>query len=134
MKIVVDTNILFSFFWKNSVTRKLLIASNFELIAPELVFNELKKYSNEIIKKTKITKQFFKNEFLNLKKIIDFVNYKEYTSYIKAARKIFPDRDDAELFALCLRYSCFLWSNDSILKKQDKIKVFSTDDLIESLF
>ena len=35
-----------------------------------------------------------------------------------SAVKISPDKDDAEFFALCLKFSCFLWSNDSMLKNQ----------------
>lgn len=48
MKIIVDTNILFSFFWQESLTRKLLITSNLELISSEIALEEIEKYSQEI--------------------------------------------------------------------------------------
>ena len=134
MKLVVDTNILFSFFWKESVTRKLLSTSNFELVSPITALEELKKYSGDIINKTDITKKEFNSELLKLQKIIRFITKEGYSDFIEEAEKIVPDKDDVGFLALCLKYSCFLWSNDSLLKNQDKVKVLSTEDIIDILF
>jgi len=134
MKLIVDTNILFSFFWKKSVTRKLLVTSNFELVSPITALKELKRYSEEIMRKTTITKKEFGLELSNLQKIISFIDRKNYSNFVKEAEKISPDKADADFFALCLKYSCFLWSNDSLLKNQNKVKVLSTEDLTEILF
>lgn len=134
MKIVVDTNVLFSFFWQNSLTRKLLITSNFELISPEIASNEIKKYTDEICTRLNITKQNFTEQFKKLKENIKFIERGEYSEFMKEVETFSPDKTDAEFFALCLKYSCFLWSNDSVLKKQDRIKVFSTKEIIEMIF
>ena len=134
MKMVVDTNILFSFFWKESVTRKLLVTSNFELVSPITALEELRRYSEDIINKTNITKKEFNSELLKLQKIISFTRKEEYSDFYKEAEKISPDQADDDFFALCLKYSCFLWSNDSLLKTQNKVKVLSTEDIIEILF
>lgn len=134
MKIVVDTNILFSFFWQDSLTRKLLITSNLELISSEIALEEIEKYSQEIKKKLKINDKEFKEEFKKLKEIVKFVNKKEYSQFLKEAEFISPDKKDAEFFALCIKNSCFLWSNDLIIKSQDRIKVFSTKEIIELIF
>ena len=66
MKIVVNTNILFSFFWQKSLTRKLLITSSLDLISPEFALFEIEKYSQDIIEKIKITKKWK----LMIKKIV----------------------------------------------------------------
>jgi len=134
MKIVVDTNILFSFFWQHSLTKKLLINSNFELVSPEIALQEIIRYSNEICKKLKITGSEFKEQLKRLKEIVKFINKREYSRFIKEAESISPDRDDAEFFALCIKHSCFMWSNDSALKQQAQIKVLSTEDILELLF
>jgi predicted nucleic acid-binding protein len=131
MKVVVDTNILFSFFWKNSLTRKLLLTSNFELISPIFALDELQKYSKDIIKKTNITKKQFDLELSKLQEVINFIKRDKYSYFLKNAENISPDKFDADFFALCLNFDCFLWSNDSVLKNQDKIKVFSTEEIIE---
>lgn len=133
MKIVVDTNILFSFFWSKSMTRKLLITSNFELISPITALEELKKYSKEIIKKTNISTKQFDLELSNLQKIVNFINKSQYLSLLKDSERIAPDKDDSDFFALCLKFDCLLWSNDSVLKRQNKIKVLSTEEIIELL-
>lgn len=40
---------------------------------------------------------------------------------------------DSEYFALALKLNCAIWSNDKRLKQQDKIKVYSTEDLVKVL-
>ena len=55
MRIVVDTNILFSFFWKDSFTRNILLNPNFEFISSVFAIAELKKYASLIMKKTGLT-------------------------------------------------------------------------------
>ena len=34
-------------------------------------------------------------------------------------------------FALALKLNCGIWSNDKKLKNQDKVKVYSTEDLLK---
>lgn len=87
-----------------------------------------------IHKKLKITDKEFKEQFKKLKEIVKFINKKEYSQFLKEAEFISPDKKDAEFFALCIKNSCFLWSNDLILKRQDRIKVLSTKEIIELIF
>ncbi len=134
MEIVVDTNILFSFFWQESLTKRLLITSNFELISPETALKELEKHSKEICDKLKINKENFNKQFKELKEIIKLIDKRQYSNFIKDAEKFSPDKNDAEFFALCLKHSCFLWSNDVLLKKQEKIKALSTKEILEIFF
>jgi len=134
MKLVVDTNILFSFFWKKSITKNLLLTSNFELISPIIALEELKRYSKEIIKKTNITTKQFNSKLSNLQKIINFINKNQYSFFLKEAEELTPDKADTDFLALCLKFNCFLWSNDSALKKQDKVKILSTEDMIRAFF
>ena len=130
MKIVVDTNILFSFFWENSFTRKLLLTSPLELISPGYTLLEINKYKKDIISKTKINEKEFELFLNKLKDSVDFIKSKEYNFYIQEALDISPDKKDAEFLALCLLYKCNLWSNDLLLKKQNKVKVLSTEEII----
>jgi predicted nucleic acid-binding protein len=131
---VVDTNILFSFFWKESFTRKLLLSKKFELIAPKIALLELERYYNEICKKVKINKKEFDKLLDELKKFVKFVEGKEYSSFTNEAIKISPDETDVDFFALCMLNSCFLWSNDALLKDQNRIDVFSTEEILDLLF
>ena len=62
--------------------------------------------------------------------VITDINMPEMNG-IQMAEKITPDPNDAEYFALALKLGCGIWSNDKKLKEQDKIKIYSTSDLIE---
>ena len=134
MRIVVDTNILFSLFWEKSFTKEILSMTNFELISSEVALEELKKYSSLIISKTKINKPRFEKTLFNLRGIVTFLRKKEYSEFIQEAKKISPDPNDADFLAVCLKLKCPLWSNDKILKNQEKVHVLSTKDIVEMIF
>ncbi|MEM0054229.1 MAG: PIN domain-containing protein [Nitrososphaeria archaeon] len=60
MKLVVDTNILFSFFKKDSSTRSIMTSVDlFEFHTLNSRFNELLKHREEICKKANITSEDF---------------------------------------------------------------------------
>jgi predicted nucleic acid-binding protein len=134
MKLVIDTNILFSFFKSTSLTRKLIESQSFQLISPQVAIDEIKKYSEAIIKRAYISKSEFDFYLEELKRIIKFTDKKEYNSFINNAEEISPDKKDADFFALCFKESCALWSNDQILKTQDKINVLNTSEIIDLIF
>lgn len=133
MKLVADTNILFGFFLESSFTRKFLLNTSINVVSSEKAIKELRKYSKLIMEKTGLNKNGFEKKLFNLKKIIKFENKKEYLPYLAEAEKISPDKDDSDFLALCLKYSCFLWSNDRLLKLQNNVKVFTTREIIELL-
>jgi len=136
-KIVINTNILFSIFKKESATTKvfqfLTIEKKIELYSPILCLRELIEIKEEIYKKAKISlKDFIEilNEILS-KGLVKFVPEIEYEEYFEKAKEISPDPKDVDIFALALKLNCPIWSNDKELKKQNVIKVYSTKELIE---
>ncbi len=131
MKIVVDTNILFSFFWKESITRKLIMNLQDSLIAPEKAREELKKYSKEIIQKIKIDDKEFNNLLMELEKTIEFIEKKEYADMIENVKNTALDKEDYEFLALSYKNKCILWTNDIKLKNQQLVKVITTRELLE---
>ncbi len=131
MRVVADTNVLFSFFWEDSIIRQIIMSSNTEILSPEFAVDELKKYSSLIRNKLKISKKEFIFELGKLKSFVEFFPKNSYLSFMKESEKISPDKDDAEFLALCLKMNLPLWSNDKELKKQNKIVVLSTSDIID---
>jgi len=138
LKLVVDTNILFSFFKKESFTRKLIIDSSLELISPEVALKELQKYSKELSIKSKISKEDFDYMFSLLKEHVEFVPLYVYKSEFKASLKIAEKfskndveefLDDIDFFALASKERCSIWSKDTLFKKQSIITVFNTTEL-----
>lgn len=52
---------------------------------------------------------------------------------MEEAVAVSPDADDAMYFALAMKHNCAVWSNDKALKKQDKVMVFGTSELLRKL-
>lgn len=139
MKIVVDTNVLFTFFWDKSVFKRLSVKQDLELFSPEYALEEINKYMEEILKKTKLSK----DEFMRLRKelaiIVEFIPLEEYTQFLKQPENLSKDLsrnekieflEDIDFIALALKMNCSIWSNDKLLKKQEKLNIFNTKEII----
>jgi len=102
-----------------------------KLFSPEFALEEINKYKLEILKKTKISEKEFKELKVDLAIAIEFISFEEYKEFLKSASKISQVSNDSDFFALALKLQIPLWSNDSLLKKQNKVKVISTPDLLK---
>jgi|SRR3989344_1757364 len=143
IRLVVDSNILFTFFWKNSVFYELCNSNLLEIYSPEYSLEEIKKYSSEIIRKTKITKKEFnslRNELIAKVNFIPVVDYSFHFGKIKALIKELPEIErlnlmkDIDFLALSLKLNIPLWSNDKLLKKQQAVEVLTTEEVIKIMF
>jgi len=130
MKLIVDTNILFSYFWKYSITRRVLMSQDMELFAPEFALEEINKYKKDIMNKNNLNDEEFEHIRFNLAIAIQFIQIDEYTKTLKTALKISPDKNDIDFFALAIKLKLPIWSNDAKLKKQNKIGIIPTAELI----
>jgi len=136
-RLVVNTNVLFSIFKEKSFTRALIFKylkdKKVELFSPELCLKELFEHEKEICEKAGISEEIF-IKILNrviLKNLVKFVPENEYMEFLEKAKNISPDPKDIDVFALALKLNCPIWSNDKRLKKQNVIKVYSTEELIK---
>lgn len=134
MELIIDANILMSALIAiKGITFNLIFDDNLKLFAPEYLLEEIEKHKGEILEKSGLSSEEFKL-LLSLVSIrINFVLEPEFEKFIVEAKAICPDENDTEYFALALKLNCGIWSNDKELKKQDKIKVYSTEDLISLL-
>ena len=133
MELVVDANILFAALIKGSATSDLIVDNSLNLVSVEFIFEEFEKYKNLIKEKTERTEEEFERFMEIIQKRIKLIPYEEFISLIVEAEKISPDPKDTEYLALALKLNCALWSNDKKLKTQDKVNVYSTEDLINEL-
>ena len=133
MQLIIDTNILFTYFWKSSFTRRILMSQNLSLFSPEFALKEINKYKSEIMKKTNITEEEFNTIRYDLAIAVQFIPLEEYSKVLKDAIKITPDPNDIDFIALAMKFKLPIWSNDSLLKKQNKILAFSTDELLNKM-
>ena len=131
MKIVVDSNILFTYFWKSSITRELFVNQDLQLYSPEFSLKELDKHSERVIKDAKISKEQFNAIKEELMTLIEFISLEQYSAFLKDAFNIPPDKEDLDFVALALKLNCSIWSNDNKLKEQKHVKIITTEEIIE---
>ena len=136
MFLIVDASVLFSFFNPDSARRYIIESSirlDFELISPEFAFEELAKDKDRIMEYSGIDELKFILFLSLLKKKIESVPKKEYSKFLPKAEEISPHAKDATYFALALSLNCPIWSDEKSFKKQSKVKVYTTSELLKEL-
>ncbi len=136
MKIVLDSNILFSALIKDSATRQLILKYENTFLFPSYIFNEFEAHKDELMIKSKMgKKEFDKLLELLLKKVL-IIPDEALKAYREEAIEIVKgiDKDDAVFVACALAYpESVIWSDDKDLKKQKKIKIVSTTEMVTLL-
>ncbi|MFH1072559.1 MAG: PIN domain-containing protein [Nanoarchaeota archaeon] len=131
MKVVVDANIFLSaLISPGGKTCELIFSNELSLAAPEYLFEEFTRHQAEILKKSRLSKAEFAVALSLISSQIQFIPYAEFKDKIHQAEQITPDPNDTEYLALALRLKCPIWSNDKALKKQDAVKIFSTQEIL----
>jgi len=133
MRFVVDANVLFSFFWKDSFTKRLLMGKYFELCSPEFSLEEINRYKDEIMRKARIGLDEFVEVRRELVLYVDFFSLDSYGKFLSKVVGICPDKDDVDYFGLALKLGVGIWSNDKLLKEQNVVDVLNTMDVLELL-
>ena len=135
--LVVDASILFSFFKHDSDRRRIIEGlPNFgcRLISPKFVFEELSNSKEKIKKFGKVNELAFTFLFSLLDMKIESFSEDSYKDFLLEAKKISPHSKqvtkDDPYFALALSLNCAVWSDEKSFKKQSKVKVYSTSELL----
>jgi len=131
MDLIVDANILFAALIKDSISYEILLLGEFYFFTPEYIFQEFMKHEEEILEKTKRSKEEFYTALEILKEKIYIFPLDKLTTYLPKAQEICPDPNDEAYFALALKLNCAIWSNDKELKNQKYIRVYNTKELLE---
>jgi predicted nucleic acid-binding protein len=131
MNLVADANILFSALIKDSLSTKLLFNQNLKLYCPDFMIEEILKHYRLIREKSSLDEEKFIQVMHMLKDQILVIQQEKYSDFIEEAIRTSPDINDAMYFALALKLSCKIWSNDKKLKNQDKVKVLNTEEIVK---
>lgn len=133
MLLVVDANVLFSALIAAGKTSELIFSGWLRLVAPEFLFRELEEHRREVLAKSSLTQEDFARFVNSMEGAIEVVPRQEFEGFLGEANRISPDPDDTEYLALALRLDAAIWSNDQMLKKQSRVRVFSTQDIVAIL-
>jgi len=135
MKLVLDSNIIFSALIKKSKTRDIILSDFFELYAPEYIFTEIIKHKELLLRKSKLDQGDFDALLLLLQKHIHLVTKEKYDKKMAIAEDILRNIDitDSPFLALALAFNCSIWSNDGHFQQQNKVVVYTSKDLMKNI-
>ena len=133
MMIVIDNNVLFSLMNPNSVASYIFSMPDLEFYAPEHILSELEEHKDECLAKSRISKHEFEIRINEVEQKINIIKLHDYKLFLMKAIDSLPDQDDALYLALALMVKSAIWSNDLHLKKQNLVKVYTTEELIHDL-
>ena len=128
MKIIVDTNILFSAMLSNgSPLRQTLNNQDLEFLAPNFIFLELFKHKEKLLKLSKQSEAeiyLFLNYLLEQVHFIssDLISTQAYSSAYELCKDV--DEADTPFVALSLELDTALWTGDKRLKNGLQAKGF----------
>lgn len=137
MFVVVDANrVLSSLLTKGKVFDVFLINSSLgrlEFIAPEFLFFEVGKNLDEIVEKSKLSKEDLAKIFSFIKKEVEFIPFREFNKFANKGLELAPHEKDVQYFALALAFNCGIWSDERGFRKQSEVRIFSNNDLFKLL-
>ena len=132
--LVVDANILFAALIRRGGTAELLLDRRLRLFAPEFLLQEFAKHEKMLVKKTHRSSADFELLMEILSKRIEVIPESEIIVHLERAGTFSPDPDDTAYFAAALASGASLWSNESRLKQQNRIRVYNTTELYSKIF
>ncbi len=135
MQLVADTNIVVAALLRKADTRSLLFSKEVELFCPDRIGIEILKHKEEFMEKASMNQSQFQQALELLLGEISIIPVEEYSPLKQKALSLCPKghENDWPFMALSLKLSCPLWSNDSALKTQSGVKVYSTAELLKQL-
>ena len=133
MKLILDTNIILKALIRNSKVRAILLSPNYQLYVPEYALEEVERHLPLLIEKTGLSEQEIKLALNILLTNIQVVPSENILARWSEAEEIVGsiDRDDVPFVAAALSIRCDgIWSDDKDLKRQKKVKVWSSREII----
>ncbi|MDO8554098.1 MAG: PIN domain-containing protein [Candidatus Micrarchaeota archaeon] len=133
MDLVIDANILFAMIIRKGITERILFSDSLHIYAPEYIFLEFKERKEYLLSITSRPEDEFIKLIEILERRIELIPTSEFKQFIKEAETLISDKDDAVYLAVCLAKKMPLWTNDNHFSHQNKIKIFTTQELIRYL-
>lgn len=133
MKLVCDTNVVFSALIAGGKTRELILSDRTDLYAPEFFFTELDNHREEIQEKSKLSGDDLDLLLAMLFEETDVVPRAEFESELGESQEHIAgvDPDDVLFLALALHLDMDLWSDDGDFEEQRAVTIWKTHELVE---
>lgn len=129
MKIVVDSNIVFSAVMRDSKARQILLNFNAEFYFPSYLVKEYSFHKSIIAKKSNVPEENLEKLFQQVIQRGIVVPWKDYQASWDEAQQIMKkiDRRDVSFVACALLYpGSVIWSDDKGFQKQSQVRIITT--------
>ena len=137
--IVIDVNVVLSsllnrgdslnVFSLNSLFQK------FNFVAPEFLLTEFDKHKEEILKRTKLSKDEFEDTINFIFEQISFIPIGEFNDNLPMANEILKEHyKDVQYVALALKLNCPIFSGDKVLRNLWSGRVLSPKEMINKFY
>lgn len=135
MRLVVDTNVIFSAMIADGKTRELLLTADLALYIPEYFHLELSNNLTEIEAKTGLDRSELGLLIDLLFEDLHVVPRASFEDELADAANLIGDTDpdDVPFLALALHLDAGLWSDDEDFSEQAAVDVWRTHELVASL-
>src|SRR3989338_8129284 len=133
LEVVVDANILFSALIKRGYLFDFILHCPFRLYTPAFVFMEIQKHILTIARKSDMSPAEADQTLNVLMRSLIVLPATEADVCREEALLITPDINDIHYLSLALKLQCPLWSEDRALKKQKRVKVYTTQEVLRIL-
>ena len=136
MELVVDANILVAGFLRAATTREMLLDERLTLWAPEYALLETQR----ILLTPRIQRKFGKLSPDQVKLALTVITAgiqvlpdTTYRTHLPEAKSLAADLADAPYLALGLHLNLPIWSNDALLKEQQSVVVYTTQEVLDRI-
>lgn len=131
MILILDNNVLFSLMNPHSINSYLFSSIKAAFSAPDFIKSEFEEHREECLIKSKLSEHEFEIRQKDVESKIEFIELSKYKAFLKRAKDILSDPDDAPYLAAALSIKASTWSNDPHLRQQSLVRVFTTSDLVK---
>jgi len=129
----MDANIFVAALLKDSVMRELIVYSPYNLLFPEIIFDEIEEHKEELIEKSGLSEQEFNQLSLRLLNHVKIISNNLTVPHKQEAKRIINhiDSDDVPFIATRLAFNyCPIWSDDAHFQQQNEIEILTTEQLV----
>ena len=122
MRLIIDSNRIIAGMIKDSVARCIILSPKFEFFAPDYLLLEIRKHSEEIMRKSSLSDDDFNLILDLLLERVSIVPKSEILSHLKEAEEIIGSTDSYDVPFIALALSLEndgVWTEDRHFKKTE---------------
>ena len=129
MPVIIDANIVISSLVAGNIA-DLIFSDKLKLVAPELLFIEIRKHKKELIARSQFSEQEFEIVLSVLESRIRIIPLEEFAKFIPMAEELLNDHvKDVPYIALGLKLKYPIWSYEKRFSKIEGIECLTTEEV-----